>query len=278
MAIRFYSFLVAACIGGRASAASPDPPLFEEIRVSDRILVLQHAPWLETMTVVDAGPGLVVVDTWGSLAAAKSARSRIDGIFHKPVLFVINTHHHWDHTFGNAAFEDAEIVGHRFCVEDMIQAYGDSTVRKEALDRSAALAEQETVRRYILNASREAATDDFYILPPNRVCGDRDTIHVGAPDGAHLIVRLYHTPGIHTRSNLTIFMPELGVVFGRREFAGSGPIRLEPDADPAILIQVLEEILESGNPVRTLIPGHGSPIENPDLRGAVERLKEIQFK
>jgi glyoxylase-like metal-dependent hydrolase (beta-lactamase superfamily II) len=276
MAIRFYSFLAAVCIAGRASAACPDPPLFEEIRVSDRILVLQHAPWLETMTAVDAGTGLVVVDTWGSLAAAKSARSRIDDIFRKPVLFVINTHHHWDHTFGNAAFEDAEIVGHRFCVEDMIEAYGDSTVREEALDRSAALAEQESVRRYILSVSREAASDDFYIVPPNRVCDDRDTIHVGAPDGAHLTVHLYHTPGIHTRSNLTIFIPELGIVFGRREFAGSGPIQLEPDANPAVLIQVLEEILASGSPVRWLIPGHGDPIADPDLKSGVEKLRGVR--
>ncbi|MDM7925338.1 MAG: hypothetical protein QUS35_04920 [bacterium] len=74
---------------------------------------------------------------------------------------------------------------------------------------------------------------------------------------------LYHTPGIHTRSNLTVFVPELGVVFGRREFTDRVNMKLEPGADLAVIERVLEDIRGVGKPVRFLIPGHGGAVEDP---------------
>ena len=69
------------------------------------------------------------MDTWGSLAAAKQAKVRINSVYHKPIRYVVNTHHHWDHTFGNGAFEGAEIIAHRFCAADMLTDYADAGKR-----------------------------------------------------------------------------------------------------------------------------------------------------
>jgi glyoxylase-like metal-dependent hydrolase (beta-lactamase superfamily II) len=101
--------------------------------------------------------------------------------------------------------------------------------------------------------------------------GERDTLHAG-----DLTVLSYHTSGIHTRSNITVFIPELGIVFGRREFAEPENLRLEPGADPAIIARVLEDILASGKPVYYLIPGHGQPVENPNLKTGMEKLKGLE--
>ena len=105
-------------------------------------------------------------------------------------------------------------------------------------------------------------------MPPNRPVGELDTLRLG-----DLTVLFYHTLGIHTRSNLTVFIPEWGIVFGRREFADPGKIVLEPGADPAKIVRVLEDILASGKPIRYLIPGHGSPAISPDLKAGIEWLK-----
>jgi glyoxylase-like metal-dependent hydrolase (beta-lactamase superfamily II) len=252
---------------GSVCATAGDSDQFIETRLNERVLLMHHAPWSETMTVVDAGPSLIVVDTWGSLQAAEKAKARIEAIFEKPVSHVIDTHHHWDHTFGNQAFKCATIVGHRFCAGDMRASYGNPAIRKSKLKESASLADNDAIRRYILEAEAESAGDGFRLCPPDREAGDRDALSVG-----DLTVLLYHTPGIHTRSNVTVFIPELGIAFGRREFAGHGPITFEPGADPVTIARVLEEILASGKPIHYLIPGHGEAVVDPDLKAAAKRL------
>jgi hypothetical protein len=71
---------VAAFFFARAAASPADSAAFTETSLNDRVLILLHAPWAETMTVVDAGPSLIVVDMWGSLKAAEKAKSRIEAV------------------------------------------------------------------------------------------------------------------------------------------------------------------------------------------------------
>ena len=216
----------------REDASPTDSAGFTEMRLNDRVLLLHHAPWAETMTVVDSWRSLIVVDTWASLRAAEKAKSRIEAVFKKQVSHVINTHYHWDHTFGNQAFKGSRVVGQRFC-----------------------------------------AGDGFRLCPPNHPVGDRDTLSVG-----DLTVLFYHMPGIHTRSNMTLFIPELGIVFGRREFAYAAQMKLEPGADPQKIVRVLEDILSFGKSIRYLIPGHGEAILNPDLNAGVKCLNGRDFR
>ncbi len=245
-----------ACI----TACQADSPGFRIDRPADRVYVLTQAPWEETMAVVDADSCLVVVDTWGSLSAAREAASFINRRFHKPVRYVINTHHHWDHTFGNAAFPDADIVGHRFCGPDMLDDYGDKEVRKRYFSDNAATTRDASLRAYIDRVGAESADSAFALVPPVRSSGDRDTLTAG-----DLTFILYHTPGIHTRSNLTILVPELGILFGRRELAYRANMKLEPGGDPAVIDRVLEDIRRTGRPVRCMIPGHGGAVPDPSF-------------
>ena len=275
MAVRTAGVFVYFSIAAFLFGGTADSTQFPEIRLNDRVLILLHSPWQETMTVIDAGPSLILVDTWGSLASAKRAKVRIDSLFHKSVRFVINTHHHWDHTFGNAAFEGAatQIVGHRFCAEDMRADYKDAEIRKQYFENNASRTEFEPLRSYIRSVGTESSDAAFPIAPPTRTTGERDTLREG-----DLTFILYPTPGIHTRSNLTIYVPELGIVFGRWEFANPSNVKLEPGADPRLIAKVLDDVLAAGKPIHYLISGHGNPIENPDLKTGMEGLKGMNKK
>jgi quinoprotein relay system zinc metallohydrolase 2 len=72
-----------------------------------------HGDICNTSFVVGS-KGVVVIDTGGSFKVGNQLREAIKKITDKPILYVINTHVHPDHIYGNAAFlaDKAAFIGH----------------------------------------------------------------------------------------------------------------------------------------------------------------------
>lgn len=75
--------------------------------------------------VVLGEQGILVIDTRASHVEAEELREELRTITTLPVRWVVDTHWHWDHTFGNARFPEAEIWGHELCRKTMVEL-GDS--------------------------------------------------------------------------------------------------------------------------------------------------------
>ncbi len=93
-------------------------PAFEFTEVVDGIYHArgtENLPvWCNAAVIINESD-VVIVDSHISPAAAAALLDELQEITQKPVRYVINTHFHFDHIFGNQIYPpDVEIIGHEF--------------------------------------------------------------------------------------------------------------------------------------------------------------------
>src|SRR3954447_6649657 len=82
--------------------------------VADRVWVARY-PWFDVnVSVVAGSSGLLVVDTNASELAAREMLGDLRRLSAAPLLAAVNTHVHFDHSFGNGALasEGVELIAH----------------------------------------------------------------------------------------------------------------------------------------------------------------------
>lgn len=125
---------------------------------------------------------VAVIDTGGSYETGTSLREAIRRVTKLPILYVLNTHIHPDHIFGNAAFTDDHpvFIGHEKLPRAM-------TLRKDA---------------YLRNLKTElgAHADHSEIIPPTETVNATHQIDLG-----NRILELTAWPTAHTNTDLTVF-------------------------------------------------------------------------
>ncbi len=144
MVIRATMLFVIFCPGARAQSNSfslipiggGDHAHFGEIAMTTP----RNEGDIANLGVVVGRDAVAVIDTGGSVAVGEALLRAIRRITSKPIRYVINTHEHPDHVFGNAAFIDtgAIFVGHRG-LPAALAARGDHYLRsyRDALGVSA---------------------------------------------------------------------------------------------------------------------------------------------
>lgn len=73
---------------------------------------------LNVGAVIGSG-GLLVVDTRASHHQGRELQADLKKLTRLPVRWVVNTHFHWDHCWGNAVFQSAELWGHVNCRHEL---------------------------------------------------------------------------------------------------------------------------------------------------------------
>src|SRR5262249_25057320 len=67
-------------------------------------------PYDVTVTVVVGSDGVAIIDTRCSLAEAREVKEQIRRLAEAPIRWVVNTHAHFDHAWGNAEFAAPRLV------------------------------------------------------------------------------------------------------------------------------------------------------------------------
>ena len=178
---------------------------------------------------------VAVIDTGGSLLIGRTLLEKLKLITDKPVCFVINTHIHFDHVLGNAAFADLnpEFIGHHSLPGAM-----------------------EANREFFLQEfSKELgpAPSGQSIIAPGKTVMDEMTVDLG---NRPLIIKAHKAA--HTHTDITVFDPETGtfwagdLVFRERVPVIDGKLKGWLDA--------MEQMQKTE--VNLVIPGHGPPADS----------------
>ncbi len=93
-------------------------------RVSENVFWFQSEIYAQVTAGVVAGPQwAVVIDTLALPDETLSIREFIEHELNVPVRYVINTHYHADHTWGNCFFPGATVIAHARC-RDLLEERG----------------------------------------------------------------------------------------------------------------------------------------------------------
>jgi glyoxylase-like metal-dependent hydrolase (beta-lactamase superfamily II) len=168
---------------------------------------------------------------------------------------VVNTHLHFDHSFGNAAFRPATIWGHRRCVEALTD--GGEAMRLRLVERYRDAGDTEKVAQ--LNATR--------IDPPDQAVDKAATLDVGGRP-----VRLRHVGRGHTDNDLVVLVPDADLLLAGDLVEQGAPPQFGdgfPLDWPATMDALLALITGA------VVPGHGAVVDRAFVEGQRNELARL---
>ncbi len=209
------------------------------IEIADRVFAYFQPDgswWINNTGFVAGDRAVVSIDACSTQRRTRQYLTRIASVTTAPVTTLINTHHHGDHTYGNAEFGDVTIIGHERCRAEVI---------------SSGLLGNTGIWEHV-------EWGDLRIAPPTVTFTDRLRVW---SDETPIEVSYVGQPA-HTTNDCLVWLPDQQVLFcGDLLFNGGTPFLLMGSVTGAI--DVLTSVL-APIPACTIVPGHGEPC-GPDL-------------
>jgi len=273
------ALFIAAGVSARAGAQTASDLGITVRRISPRVAVVNAGPWNNSYLALSTEKGVVVVDSGFSKTIAKTVREAIRVEFKRnDFAYLINSHEHSDHLFGNGAYSDIAIVGSDLLRAAVLQMKSDPTIiasRLEIPKRSLALAQEQLVRSdtKAVKDPRFAQDERFWktvqadyaagveLLPPTIVFDRRLTLELG-----DMSVHLFSFGQWHSSADTVVSVPEenlvrMGAIFSPDLL----PVIKFPNEPNEVLtadvvnnwIGVFHEVLSEANDKTQFISCHG---------------------
>jgi glyoxylase-like metal-dependent hydrolase (beta-lactamase superfamily II) len=212
--------------------------------VAPRVWVA-HYDWMHVnITLVGGDPGLVMVDTHGSERMARIVADDVRRLGAGPLTAIVNTHEHWDHTFGNVV---------------MLEEFGPMPIH------ATEWAAEQTV------ASGEAALERFRADPDDPHAAEVLETRIVVPDhtfsSARVLdlgdrqVELIHPGRGHTAGDLVVRVPDADALIAGDLVEESDPPWYGEESWPFEWPQSLDLVLGLLTENSVVVPGHGKVVD-----------------
>jgi glyoxylase-like metal-dependent hydrolase (beta-lactamase superfamily II) len=200
--------------------------------------------------VVRGSLGLLVLDTRADLRQAEELLDHL-ATFGQPVRWVVNSHWHFDHLFGNQRFQEAAGGSRRPADAEVaadLELWGH-----EALPPTLARSEADGFRADLRAAYGDEAGDEYdrvVLTPPDHLVADRHVLDLGDRG-----VELVHLGRGHTDNDLVVSVLGTGVVYAGDLLEESAPPAYGDDCFPLDWPGTADALVARAP--TTFVPGHG---------------------
>jgi glyoxylase-like metal-dependent hydrolase (beta-lactamase superfamily II) len=217
-----------------------DGTMIQRERVADNVYFFQSDTYAQVTAGTVVGPSwAVLIDTLAMPEESLEIRSFIERELAVPVRYVINTHHHADHSWGNCFFPGSTVIAHSLCREKLA---------KEGVDA-------------LRNASAHSPSfkQIRIILPQFTFNENIVSLRVGKKT-----LTLMSLPG-PSPDNIGILIEEDRILFAGDAFM---PLPYIVDGDIDDTVSSLKKIAKLG--LENIIQGHGDIVLRGEIDNAIK--------
>lgn len=237
--------------------------------VADRIWLARYEWHDVNITVVGGDEGLLMIDTHSSTRAALGVIEDLRRAGLGDVVAVVNTHEHFDHTFGNHALRTT---------------YGAVPIHATAIAAANVLDSGERFKRRFASGDSHNSADprtpeilETELVEPDRPFTGSTTIDLGGR-----VVELVHPGRGHTAGDLVVRIPDADVLQAGDLLEQSAPPVYGEESYPLEWPATIDAILGLLGPSTTVVPGHGLPADRAwvesqraDVAAVADNLREL---
>ena len=230
----------------------------EFVEIADRVWVARYE-WMDVnVTAIGSDRGLVVVDTHGSTAAGRNVLTDLDRLGVGPVAHVVNSHWHWDHTFGNAAFRE-------IALDVPIHAHKEAA--RSLADQGKRIKERFAESPDDPHGTEVAVTE---IVIPNQTFVDSFALDLG-----DRVLELMFPGRGHTSGDIVARLVDAEVLVAGDLVEESAKPWIGLDSWPLEWPATLDVMLELMTEHTLVIPGHGSTVDRAFVQVQRDEVGDI---
>lgn len=205
-------------------------------RIAENVYFFQSELYAQVTAGVITAPDMaVLIDTLALPEETRQLRSFIERELRVPVRYIINTHYHADHCWGNCFFPEATVIGHQLCYE-LLRTRGQAALDAEKKE-NAQLREVDLVLPHVTFTRGEL------------------NLQVGKKS-----LNIFPLPG-HSVDSIAVLVEEDRVLFCGDTYMALPTLG---DGDISDMTSSLKKLAKMG--LENLVPGHGEIV----LRGEIE--------